>query len=87
MKVKDLKKKLKYFDDELEVYIQERTVQSTPSQSLYSMCNMRDFNIGIQRNGRAVYLAIGDVVTQHNKGFCRADGTEIKYVSPFDINN
>lgn len=89
MKVKDLKKLLDGFGDELdelEVYLQERT-PSIPYHPLYAMCNMRDFNIGIQKNGRTVYLAIGDVVTQHNKGFCRADGSEIKYVSPFDINN
>lgn len=83
MKVKDLKKLLDGFGDELdelEVYLQERT-PSIPYHPLYAMCNMRDFNIGIQKNGRAVYLAIGDVVHRGDVGFARADNSEIKWSS------
>lgn len=83
MKVKDLKKLLDGFGDELdelEVYLQERT-PSIPYHPLYAMCNMCDFNIGIQKNGRTVYLAIGDVVHRGVVGFARADNSEIKWSS------
>lgn len=83
MKVKDLKKILDSFGDELdelEVYLQERT-PSNPYYPLYAMCNMCDFNIGIQKNGSSVYLAIGDVVHRGCVGFARADKSEIKWLS------
>lgn len=81
MKVKDMKKILDNVDDELEVYLQERT-PSSPYHPLFAMCNLCDFNIAIQQNGKAVYLAIGDVVLWSNDGFARADDSEIKYVNP-----
>lgn len=80
MKVKDIKKLLETVDDELEVYRQERT-PSTPFHPLYTMCSMDDFNIGIQQNGRVIYLAIGDVVPRGDVGFAEADGSEIKWPS------
>lgn len=83
MKVKDLKKILDSIGDELdelEVYRQERT-PSSPYHPLYAMCNMYDFNIGIQKNGRTVYLAIGDVVHGRDVGFACADNSEIKWSS------
>ena len=81
MKVKVLKKLLELFDDELEVYLQERT-QRSPYHRLYAMCNMEYLNIAIQQNGEVVYLAIGDVVTERTTGFCHSDNSVIKYVNP-----
>lgn len=84
MKVKDIKKIFDGFGDELnelEVCRQERT-PGTPFHPLYTMCSMDDFNIGIQQNGRVIYLAIGDVVHKGDVGFAEADGSEIKYVNP-----
>lgn len=81
MKVKDLKKLLDGFGDEideLEVYLQER-IPSLPYYPMYITCNMTDFNIGIQKNGRTVYFAIGDVVHRGDVGFAWADNSEIKW--------
>ena len=68
MKVKDLKQLLDKYDDDLEVYIQER-VGDCVWDMRYSMCNLQDFNVAEEDNEGKHYLAVGDTVPIGSVGY------------------
>lgn len=79
MKVKDLKLLLETFDNDLEIYRQER-LPSAPHHKLYIQCSFIKDDIKMQQNGGVIYLAIGDIIVDGEKGYCQADDSEIKYI-------